>query len=672
MGSIASLRLRASRARSTPRRAVYVAATALALLTAYLVGKDMGFDTLDYHLYAGFSALHDRFGRDYFAAGPQSYLNPYVYVPFYLLATSGLPGWVAAGLLAVEQSTILWLTWELALQVSPAESPQASWALAVGALVLAFANPILINQFGSSYADIATATLVLAGWLLLLRAINRPGMAGVACAGLLLGVASALKLTNSVHALSAIVVAAFVPGRGRDRVRYLMVFGCCMAAALVTICAPWALQLEHHFANPLFPLFNGIFRSPQLPTDALVDHRFIPSTMAEALWRPLQMIAPVRMVDDEVAAADSRYAVLLVLMIAYVVSRVVGRLGATHSDRAAPCARARALVALACGFLVDWILWLAASGNGRYFIAMACVAAVLVMAIAYRVLARWPKFRTYAFAVIFGSQTMLLIMGAALGGGVPWSGGRWFDVTVPAAMAETPALYFLYGDPTNSFIAPFLPKDAGFVNLGGSYVLGPDGANGVRVNSLLRQYAPRWELILRDPRQSEPGKPGFAAFAYANAALESFGLRADPEGCARIAVRDVAPGVSTGYLLSCHVVPDERDQAIQAVARRRVDVIFARLEDACPALFRPRNPVTEDYPINRHDQVWVRRYANTGLMALVGRGVVQIADRTRGGPATYVGPQSAWEQAAVQLECGWRNGRYFERRVPVAPQRSMQ
>src|SRR6185437_11877884 len=207
MGSIASFRLRVSRgelpavarARITPRRAVYVAATALALLTAYLVGKDMGFDTLDYHLYAGFSAFHDRFGRDYFAAGPQSYLNPYVYMPFYLLATSGLPGWVAAGLLAVAQSTILWLTYEIALQVSPAESPRASWALAVSALALAFANPILINQFGSSYADIATATLVLAGWLLLLRAFNRPGMSGVACAGLLLGAASALKLTNSVH-----------------------------------------------------------------------------------------------------------------------------------------------------------------------------------------------------------------------------------------------------------------------------------------------------------------------------------------------------------------------------------------------------------------------------------------------------------------------------------------
>jgi hypothetical protein len=678
MGSIASLRLRPRRSESpavvrkglSPRIAVYVAATSLALLTSYLIGKDMGFDTLDYHLYAGFSALHDRFGRDYFAAGPQSYLNPYVYVPFYLLATSRLTGWVAAGILAIAQSTILWLTCEIALQVSPSQSPRASWTLAVCALILAFANPILISQFGSSYADIATAALVLAGWLLLLRAINSPGIAGIACAGFLLGAASALKLTNSVHAAAAVVAALFVPGNGRDRLRYLLVLGCCMAIALVAICAPWSLRLEHHFANPLFPLFNGFFHSPQLPTDSLVDHRFIPATMIEALWRPFRMIAPLRLVDDEVAAADSRYALLLILMIAYAISRPIGRAGRAAVDATAPL-RTRARTALVCGFLVDWMLWLAASGNGRYFIPMACIAAILVIALAYRVLVRWPRLRTYAFAGIFCFQAMLLTMGATLGGGVPWSGGRWFDVSVPAAMAGTPALYFLYGDPTNSFIAPFLPEDAGFVNLGGSYVLGP-GAHGARIDSLLHRYAPHWRLILRDPRQGRSGKPEFATFAYANAALEAFGLRADPDECARITIRNVAPGVDTGYLLSCQVVPDPADQTIQSVARRRMDVIFDRLEDACPALFRPRRPVTEDYPINRHEQVWARRYADTGLEALVGRGVVQITDRTRGGPAAYVGPQSAWEHAAVPLQCGWRNGRYFERRVSAAPQRSMQ
>src|ERR1700722_8337234 len=72
------------------RLPVYVACTILALFTNYLLGKDMPSDTLSYHLYAGFSAVHDRFAQDYFPAGPQTYFNPYIYVPLYYLVSSGL------------------------------------------------------------------------------------------------------------------------------------------------------------------------------------------------------------------------------------------------------------------------------------------------------------------------------------------------------------------------------------------------------------------------------------------------------------------------------------------------------------------------------------------------------------------------------------------------------
>src|ERR1700691_432488 len=70
---------------------VYAACTLLALITNYLLGKDMAWDTLNYHLYAGFSALNDRFAQDYFAAGPLSYLNPLAYIPFYAMIRASLP-----------------------------------------------------------------------------------------------------------------------------------------------------------------------------------------------------------------------------------------------------------------------------------------------------------------------------------------------------------------------------------------------------------------------------------------------------------------------------------------------------------------------------------------------------------------------------------------------------
>src|SRR5882762_2047227 len=87
---------------------VYAAFTVLAVALNYVLGKEMAWDTLHYHFYAGFSALNDRFEQDYFAAGIQSYFNPYAYVPFYVLVRLGLPGIAVGSVLAMAHSVVLW------------------------------------------------------------------------------------------------------------------------------------------------------------------------------------------------------------------------------------------------------------------------------------------------------------------------------------------------------------------------------------------------------------------------------------------------------------------------------------------------------------------------------------------------------------------------------------
>src|SRR5437773_6746445 len=111
--------LKGSDAAALYRLPIYIACSMLALAITYALGKDLAWDTFDYHLYAGFSAFNDRLAQDYFAAGPQSYLNPYGYAPFYALTRSGLSALEIGALLTVWHSVILWLTFELAVSVCP-------------------------------------------------------------------------------------------------------------------------------------------------------------------------------------------------------------------------------------------------------------------------------------------------------------------------------------------------------------------------------------------------------------------------------------------------------------------------------------------------------------------------------------------------------------------------
>lgn len=678
---------------SSARFWTYLACTGLALLASFLLGKDMNWDTLDYHFYAGFSALHDRFALDYFPAGSQSYFNPYVYVPFYLLAGSRLPALAVASIFALLQSGILWLTYEMALRVAPGPDPRQRIAIAVCSALFAFANPILLNLFGSSYADVTTAELVLGGWLLLVTVVRTPSRKRIVSAGLLLGAASALKLTNSVHALSACVLLLFIPLRWPARLRQMMIFGAALALSFALVCLPWSIRLEQHFGNPLFPLFNQIFHSPHFPTAPMMDYRFIPDSLAAALWRPFAIVKPAFMVDDEQQSPDLRYAALLVAAILLLLRwmwwrhrrRASGRTAAANANADTGV---RPLTALGAGFAVDWILWLTGSGNGRYFIAMACVAGVLAVALIWRLFSS-RRALTYALALLLGVQFLQLRMGTIYRNYIPWDGHSWFDLSMPTDWPASPTLYLSYGVQSSSFIVPFLPSGSGFVNLAGDYPLGPTGANGAAVTQLIHRYWPHVRVLARDTRAQDPNLPAISGITAATDALLPFGLRAVTGGCSTVVIpnegrqellfvhvrqrgkssasKPIAdrqvPESLTGYLTTCPAAAAPTASANPSPDEQRANLALDRLEDACPAIFKPARPLTQYFGNARQD-VWMRRYLNTNLTAWVARGWVQFVDPVRGGPATYIGPEAAFERKDLRVVCGRRNERYYATLAP--------
>ena len=290
---------------------VYAACTVFAVALNYVLGKDMAWDTLHYHYYAGFSALNDRFGQDYFAAGAQSYFNPYAYVPFYVLVKSGLPAVVVSSVLAMIHSVILWITYELACSVCSSEDRKDRLVFGLFATILSFLNPVLLQQIGSSFADITTAEFVLAGWLLLVQALRSPSTPRVVLAAVLLGFATALKPTNSIHALAGFCLVAFVPLPLLGRIRSLFYFGAALAISFVLTAAPWSYRLAGTFGNPMFPLLNNIFKSPEFTTAPLKHYRFIPDSVWDALIRPFAMSGTTSMIHEELISPDIRYELLL-------------------------------------------------------------------------------------------------------------------------------------------------------------------------------------------------------------------------------------------------------------------------------------------------------------------------------------------------------------------------
>ncbi len=661
------------------RLPVYLACTVLALVTNYLLGKDIAWDTVNYHLYAGFSAVNDRFAQDYFAAGPPAYFIPYAYVPFYVLVRAGFTPLEITSALAVLHSVILWLTFELAVCVCPSDERRARMTYGICAVTVAFLNPILMQQIGSSYADITTTVPVLAGWLLLAHAVRAPHLARVLGAGLLLGAASALKATNAVHAMSGLAVLIMLPLNLRGRIRHGLAYAFALGLGFAIVAAPWSYRLDKMFGNPLFPLMNNVFRSPEFTTEPLRHFRFMPDSLANALWRPFAIVDPVPMVQTELTSPDLRYAVLVVLISVLLLRHLWRRFSraSTQPARAEPAVAGRVLAALGCGLATDWVLWLSASGNGRYFLPMASVTAVVLVALLCKLFAGRPKLRNYVLAAMLGVQIVQLYIGANYRwDSLPWD-RQWLAIEVPEKLATEPALYLSVGVQSNSFIAPYLAPGAGLINFSGGYALGPEGANGARIEALMRRYAPHLRVLWRGSQLQAEETGREPDHASVDDALARFGLRVDASDCATITVHGLPPepeitfkftespepvkpqSSDTSYLASCHVVPDATDRSAQIARQRAVDLVLDRLEDACPQLFQPRRLRTEHVR-----DIWRRLYVNTDLVALVSHGTVKFLNPVRGGPMVELGRESDWAKAPRQLDCGRRDGRFFATVLP--------
>jgi hypothetical protein len=653
------------------RALAYTLATTVALVWVYLVGRDLPPDTFHYHLYAGMAALHDRLTSDFFAAGPQSYLNPYSFVPLYLMVESGLPNVAIGVILTVTQSAILWLTYELAVLVYPARERIADRMVAPLAMALALLNPIVLQELGSSFNDLPIAVIGLAGWIALVYALKRGRGGPALLSGLLLGAAVALKLSNAFVVFAALPLVASIGARGPTRMRVGFAFGTGVGLAFVAVAGPWAWRLWRVFGNPFFPFMNSLFRSPDFITASLKHYRFVPDSLLGALAQPFLTIVPGPMVHTELGAPDGRYALLLLLALAWpglTLWQSARRRAATPSAPPAVLAAARALpsdarvLALNLGaFVLGWALWLYASGNSRYFITLSCVGAVVTASLLARLLA--ARVMAYVALIFLALQCFQLWSNAEFRyNPVSWS-GPWVDVTIPQRFLGEPYLYLTLDTTSQSFLATRLAPGSSFINIGGAYPLGPGAPGGERAAALIAQNRDRLRLLTLVAFVEPDGRPIVPDDALLNGTLERFALAVDRSDCdflrvvgqGATIVGDSAalPGVlaQPGYLLTCRVVPSGSDPALYAAQQHQVDQIFDHAEMACPVLFEPRGTLSVHL-----GSAWSRIYFDTDGTLFISHGLLQASFPLRGDDAVSLGPAANWARAPQPLVCGRYDG----------------
>ena len=247
-----------------------------------------------------------------------------------------------------------------------------AWPRAFCVLLVALAEQLLF-EVNNYMVDLLALPLLLEATRLALRAGEAEGRRAVYVhAALLLGLAAALKLTNGAAVLTVMLLCAYsaLAGAGRLKLKELPPTLALCGAAFAAPLVPFTAYLWRLTGNPVFPLANGLFKSPYWPTGGGWDARWGPKSFWETLvWPVVAWFEPGRYVELGVYSGRTALGFAVAL----------GGLLVARRD-----ARARDI----CLTLIVGCLAWAAGGMGysRYGLYLELLSGVCVVAVASTIL----------------------------------------------------------------------------------------------------------------------------------------------------------------------------------------------------------------------------------------------------------------------------------------------
>lgn len=657
-----------------------------AVLWTWFTGKDLNWDSKNYHFYAAYQWTENRLSKDFMAASVQSYFNPLGYLPFYWMVCANLHSLVIGTVLAVIHAINLLLVAVIASSLVP---PAAKWRFMwiVLSVLVAAINPVFATEVGSTFIDITTSIFVLAAYALCIRWLAREEAATGGTrnehlidlqiwtiAGLFLGIGCGLKLTNAIYAV-ALWPAIF--GKRQALSCYIRRTLCYAAAGIigfVIIDGYWAWRLFQEFGNPVFPLANTFFKSPDFPAFNIKDTRFIPESLSEALLLPVRALVPEPNVYVEVWAPDVRFCALFVLLACVAVKFVRRPAKHVETERTGAQPESRALAWLIAIWSFSYVLWLYTSGNARYFIPSLLLLGPLIVALSLRLIGA-HRFAVYALALLLFWQVAFESVSQHRWSPSGWT-QTWFEVRAPEKLARTPYLYLSPTVQTATYLAPFLHSGSAFANVGGQVPIARNSPGGKRIESLVREYGGHIRsLIPINPIKGMGDVKNASLVRSFDGIYERFGLQTDPTSCETIEVMDSAgtePGVGFKSLkhaaendnpyipgaVSCLLVPRSGRGELDSELARRVDSVFDRIERTCPWRFSPAAMVTKKFRTT-----WARSYFNSATTLFYSPENDDLAYEVLGGATVSMGKLNDWEGRDLpHFDCSVKKG------IPSGPE----
>ena len=630
----------------------------LACLMTYLAGKDVNWDLLNYHLYIAHAWEHTKYLTDFMGAGPNSYFNPLGYLPFYWMVMAGWHSLAIGLLMGAFHGLGLIILWAICEQFLFRGQAHAR-LLSTVSVLLAASSPVFAGVVGGTFLEPTLTVFVFASlWLTGLgceRGAPGKSLLLILGGGLLMGLATGLKLTNIVFVTAMGLSLLFVMGMRFKALVTPTVFSIGVIVGYLMVNGWWAYQLYQEFGNPFFPFFNEIFQSPDFSAAKLDHDRFKLASPLDVLTLPFRMAYFHSWIYVENNAPDIRPALLVVFGVALAAKTLIAkaRENGSVTIRKNP-ARNMVFAFFAC----STALWLWTTGNGRYALPILMLVGPLLTLTIYKTTANVKHTSILVSAVL-----VLQLLHAGSAGNPRWTSTEWtplwFKSTMPSRLKDNPHAYLSLGTSrSNSVVAPFLHPKSTFVSLtGGTYAFRPDGPGSERIHEVIKLHKNHLRMLVTIPPGRRPSENG--AFNILDMSLAPWALKIIRSDCEFLDValapdNDLPETLSKRLqdkssnipLLSCALETSEGEDEETLLERRRLTLVFDRMEKNCPLLFSPRG-----WHLTKQVTGWQRTYLQSDIVVYARKGRLSLSKYNFGPFDVDMGSIEEWENNRSKFVC---------------------
>jgi hypothetical protein len=297
----------------------------------------------------------------------------------------------------------------------------------------------------------------------------------------LAGFATAIKLTNAPFAIALLVLEIFRQKKLKAFCIQSLKNVAALTVGYVAGGGIWQYHLWSEFRSPVFPLYNGIFRSPYYP-DANIPMMvplYFPDSILKTLFYPFYWIRTQRTIC-EVYFHDPRLAMLYTLLIVFLVLVLLQK--ALHKKllRHAMSTEFKALLIF---MVVSFVLWQTLLSNVRYLIPVFLLAAPAMLVFTLIIV----PIRRLGIAIGVGLLLITIFCTSPMSWGrLSWQ-PTWFGVQMPIEFIGNRPMVITAGNEPLGYLIPHLPKDSEVINVDG-FMYTPDRSLiSPRMHELLSQ-----------------------------------------------------------------------------------------------------------------------------------------------------------------------------------------